>query len=144
MLAGVIAAIVLVFRASTSAPPAYALTQVAGGSYRVSLANVARGAPALNARFVQLGIRVTVVPVVAGCTASLAGPEPLSGSISTTVTVSNRNIPAGWRGYIAAERLPNGRVGLALGNTPKPIPSCFPTTLSHGIPAPAGVYRRTR
>jgi hypothetical protein len=137
LLAGVVVAMVLVLSASTSAPPAYALTQVAGGSYTVSLYDVSAGIPALNAKFAQLGIRATVVPIKAGCTASSFDPvEAAPGSLTETVTIGNRYIPPGYRGYIAAELLPNGRIGLALGDTPEPIPSCFPTTLSHGIPGP--------
>jgi len=140
VLAAAVAVVLLVLSASSSPPPAYALTRVAGGSYTVSLYNVSRGVPALNAKFAQLGIRVTVVPIVAGCTASSFDPVQASPgairSMTETVTASNRGIRPGYRGYLAAERLPNGRIGLALGATPRPIPSCFPTTTSHGIPGP--------
>jgi hypothetical protein len=111
----------------------------------VSLYDVSNGVPALNARFAELGIRATVVPVVAGCTASSFDPVELTpGSMSQTVTISNRYIPRGSRGYIAAERLPNGRIGLALGNSARPIPSCFPITTSHGVPGPASIHSHTR
>jgi hypothetical protein len=138
-LAIVLAAVVLVFGGSGSGPqPAYALTPATSGSYTLSLYDISRAVPELNAKFAKLGIRVTVVPVRAGCTASPF--EPLQagpGSMSQTVTISNRGIPAGWQGFLAAERLPDGRIGLALGDTPRPIPSCFPTTTSHGIPGRA-------
>lgn len=133
-LAVAVVAMVLVLTASTSAPPAYALTPVAGGSYTVSLNDLSTGIPALNAKFAQLGIRETVVPIVAGCTASSFDPQAGAGSMTQTVTVSNRYIPPGYRGFIAAERLPDGRVGLAQGAIARPIPSCFPTTTSSGIP----------
>ena len=139
LLAAAAIAVLLVLSASSGTPPAYALTERPDGSFTVSLYDIATGVPALNARFAALGIRITAVPVIAGCTASSFDPvqaAPLSRS--QTVTVSNRGIPAGWRGFIAAERLPSGRIDLALGDTPRPIPSCFPTTTSHGIPVPPG------
>jgi hypothetical protein len=137
VLAAVVVAVVLVLSASTSAPPAYALTRVGSGSYTVSLNDLAKGIPALNAKFARLGLRITVVPIVAGCTASSFDPvEAGPGSIRETVTVSNRYITAGHRGFLAAERLPDGRVGLAGGTVAEPIPSCFPTTTSRGIPGP--------
>ena len=116
---------------------AYALTRVSAGSYTISLNDISTGIPELNAKFAQLGIRETVVPIKAGCTASSFDPAQAgAGSMTQTVTVNNQSIPAGTRGFIAAEQLPNGRVGLAHGDTSQPIPSCFPTTTSSGIPGP--------
>jgi hypothetical protein len=145
-LAVAVAALVLVFGGSSSGPqPAYALTPAGGGSYTLSLYDISRAVPELNAKFAKLGIRVTVVPVRAACTSSPFQPlQAGPGSMTQTVTISNRGIPAGWQGFLAAERLPNGRIGLAQGDTPRPIPSCFPTTTSHGIPGPPGLPRRTR
>jgi hypothetical protein len=135
VLVAVIAAAALMLRASTGAPPAYALTGVAGGAYTVSLNDLATGIPALNARFAHLGIRETVVRVTAHCTASSFDPIQVRPEAMTrTVTVNNREIPPGYRGFIAAERLPDGRVRLAQGTTAEPIPSCFSLRTSSGIP----------
>jgi hypothetical protein len=134
LLAAAAAAIVIVLSPSTSPAPAYALTRVADGSYTVSLYDISRGVPALNAKFRQLGIRETVVPVRAGCKAPpflVASP----GSMSQTVTVTNRYIPSGRRGFIAAEKRPNGRIGLAQGTTAQPIPPCLPAKTSHATSA---------
>jgi hypothetical protein len=145
-LAATVAVVLLVLSASTSPPPAYALTQVAGGSYTVSLYDISRAVPELNAKFAQLGIRVTVVPVVAGCRSPVVlqgGPGGIT-SMSETVRISNRGIPPGWRGFLAAERLPSGLIGLAQGDTPQPIPTCYPTTVGHGIPVPPRPQRHSR
>lgn len=138
LVAAVVAAVlVLVLGASTSAPPAYALTQAASGSYTVSLNDISSGIPALNAKFAQLGIHETVVPIEADCTASSFDPvQAVSESMTQTVTVSNQSIPVGAQGFIAAEGRPNGQVLLAQGTTAQPIPSCFPSTTSSGIPGP--------
>lgn len=136
LLAAGIAAIVVFLTASAGPPPAYALTRVARGSYTVSIYDISRGVPALNAKFRQLGIRATVVPVKAGCNAPPV-VQALPGLMSETVTISNRFIPAGSRAYIAAEKLPNGRIGVAQGRTTQPIPPCFPTKTSYGIPGPS-------
>ena len=136
VLAAAVAAIVFALSASTSPTPAYALTRAADGSYRVALYDLSRGIPALNARFAQLGIRATAVPIVAGCSASSFEPEIGPGSTTESVTVRDSSIPPGTRVFIAAELLPNGRIALALGDTANPIPDCFPTRTSHGIPVP--------
>jgi hypothetical protein len=137
VLAAAVVAVLLVLSVSSSAPPAYALTRAAGGSYTVSLNDISTGIPALNAKFAQLGIRETVVPIEAGCTASSFDPVQAGpGSMTKTVTISNRSIPVGARGFIAAQQRPNGQVLLAQGTTEQPIPSCFPSATSSGIPGP--------
>jgi hypothetical protein len=136
MIAAVVVALLLILNASSGASPAYALTRTPDGSYTLSLYDISRAVPALNAKFARLGIRVTVVPVVAGCKGSFVGVIRGPGSMSETVTVGNRGIRPGWRGFLAAESLPDGHIGLAMGSTPRPIPSCFPTTTAIGIPVP--------
>jgi hypothetical protein len=134
-LVALIAAVALTLRASTAAPPAYALTKVSDGAYTVSLNDIATGIPALNAKFAQLGIPETVVPVRAHCPASSFDPVQVRAeSMAKTVTVSSRDIPRGDRGFIAAERLADGRVRLAQGTTGQRIPSCFPSKTSSGSP----------
>lgn len=140
VLTSLLAGVLLMLSGSSTTSLAYALTAVRPGSYTVSLYDVAKGVPALNAKFAQLGLRITAVPVVAGCTATTAHPVQAGpGSMTERVTVSNRGIPRGSRGFIAAETLSRGRIGLALGTTSEPIPACFPTGTSHGIAAGPGV-----
>ena len=138
VLAVAVLATVLVLTASTSAPPAYALTQVAGATYTVSLNDISTGIPALNAKFAELGIRETVVPVEAGCKASSFDPlQTRAAPMTETVTINARDIPPGYRGFIAAEQMPDGQIRLAFGTTAQPIPSCFPVTASSGTPGPS-------
>lgn len=51
------AVLVLIVSAATSTPPAYALTRHADGTATVTLNDLTRGIPALNARLANLGIR---------------------------------------------------------------------------------------
>jgi len=136
-LAAVIAVAVLVFGGTAGTPPAYALTSNGNGSYTLTLNDLTTGIPAINAKLKQMDIPATVVPVEAGCTASSFDPVQ-SGAVaaSQTVTFSSGNIPAAMQMYIAAEQAPaSGQVLFAQGTTAQPIPACFPTTTSHGIPA---------
>lgn len=121
----------LIVSATTSTPPAYALTAHADGSITISLNNLTTGIPQLNSRLQQIGINYTVIPVTHNCsftTPVLSGPGP--GSLSETITIGNVNDePAGVDGYLAAEQLPNGSIGLAIGGMKAPLPSCFSPTL---------------
>jgi hypothetical protein len=130
-LAAIAAAVVLVIGATTGAAPAYALTHNADGSITITLHDLTTGIPALNARLRQMGINYTVIPVTQNCpfsTPVLSGPGP--GSLSETITIGTQNTePAGVNAYLAAERLPNGSIGLADGGMKAPLPSCFSPTL---------------
>jgi hypothetical protein len=141
-VAAVAAAVVLILSATTNTPPAYALTSHANGTYTLTLNNLSTGIPAINAKLTQLGIPDTVVPVQAGCTATMGGPTtstpvPKNSTIPTgtlptesgsqTITLTANPLPAGSHGFIAAQQQPGGQVILAEGTTSEPIPSCFPS-----------------
>jgi hypothetical protein len=126
-------AAVLIVSATTSTPPAYALTTHADGSITVLLNNLTTGIPQLNARLHQMGINETVIPVTKNCpftTPVLSGPGP-GGALNEKITLGVKNIaePAGVDAYLAAERLPNGSIGLGIGGMKAPLPSCISPTL---------------
>jgi len=58
---------VLGVKAATTAPPAYAVTRNPDGSVTVTINEPATGMPQLNAKFAEMGINETVVPVQANC-----------------------------------------------------------------------------
>lgn len=122
------AAVVAVFAAS-AAPPAYALTQNANGTYTITINDIATGVPALNAKLKQLGIDTTAVPVTTTCTAPDGGLPLVGGwsspTMSQTITLDQANIPAGYRGVIAAYQSPSGQVDLTIATTSGSIPSCL-------------------
>lgn len=128
-LAAIGVAIVLVLGATTGATPAYALTQNSDGSITITLNDITKGIPELNARLKQMGINETVIPVTHDCpfsTPVLSGPGP-GADLSQTITISPNtpDEPTGVAGYLAAERLPNGKIGLGIGGMKAPLPSCI-------------------
>jgi len=142
-------AALLITSAGTSTPPAYALTRNADGSITVTLSDLATGIPQLNARFRQMGIDETVIPVTPSCPhlGLVAGP----GSMSETVTLSPGYADpgnAGFDGYLAAERLPDGRIAIGIGSGRPPLPSCFsPKALSvvpSNVPLDRNGHERAR
>lgn len=137
-LAAAIAVVVLVLGGTTATPAAYALTANGDGTYTVSLTNLATGIPALNAKFKQLGIRETVIPIESNCTESeLSGPFAYPGaSMSETVTVGNKWLAPGQRGFLAAKQTPEGTVLLAIGSSANPLPPCFPEKPNNGTIIP--------
>ncbi|MGH2888563.1 MAG: hypothetical protein ACRDNJ_02945 [Solirubrobacteraceae bacterium] len=136
-LAVAAAAAVLLLSGTTGTPPAYALTAQGDGTYTLTLNELSAGTiPALNAKLAQLGIDVTAVPIEAGCTDTTGiYVQEAPGSLSETVTVGNQYIDPGQHGFLAAEQLPDGHIGLAMGTTAGPIPSCFPATPAASYPS---------
>jgi hypothetical protein len=130
-------AVVLALSATTGTPPAYALTQHADGTVTVTVHDIATAIPALNARFAQMGIAETVIPVRAGCpTRGLIRYPGASMSTSLTLRSGRRNLNPGFTGVLAAERLPDGQIGLTVGATRPPVPSCYSTVpLNLHLPA---------
>jgi len=128
--------VVFVLSATTNTAPAYALTQNGDGTVTFTLNDLSTGIPALNARLTELGIRETVVPIQAGCQAHSFEPLAAPGaSMSESITVGNKWIPAGYQGFMAAKQLPNGKIAMAIGTTQQPIPSCFPDVSATSFPA---------
>ncbi len=129
-------AVALVLSATTSTPPAYALTSNADGSVTVTIHDLTTAIPALNARFAQMGIDETVIPVQANC--ATPGPVDYPGATtSETLTISpgRKNLAPGDAGVLAAEQLPDGKVAMFVGAMKPPLPSCFsnvPATVAPG------------
>ena len=131
-LAAIAATLVLVLGATTGATPAYALTHNADGSITVSLDNLTTGISQLNARLQQMGINYTVIPVTPNCTTSTPVLSAGPGTLSETITIGTTNLePPGVNGYLAAEQLPNGQIGLGIGGMKTPLPTCLsPNTMT--------------
>ena len=117
-------AITLVIGATTGTPRAYALTQNSDGTITVTLNDLTTGIPQLNARFAQMGIDETVIPVEAGCTTSGLVADP-GGQLTDTLTLTPAPTSSNVAYFLAAERLPDGSIGLSIGATTPPLPSCF-------------------
>jgi hypothetical protein len=129
-LAAIAAAVVLVLGATSGAAPAYALTRNSDGSITISLSNLTTGISQLNSRLQQMGINYTVIPVTQNCSTTTPVLNAAPGSLSETITIGNvQDEPAGVDGYLAAEQLPNGSIGLGIGGMKAPLPSCFSPTL---------------
>jgi hypothetical protein len=128
-LAAATAAAVVGISAATTAAPAYAMSQNSDGSYTVTINDLEAAIPALNAKFAQLGIEETVVPVTANCTSNV----PLDvGAAKTSDTITlypgGKWLDPGYTGVLAAEQLANGQVAMFMGALKPPVPSCFSAT----------------
>jgi hypothetical protein len=130
VVAAVVAAVVLITTAGPTTSKAYALTPNGNGSYTLTINDIATAVPQLNAAFERLGIHAKAIPVTADCVpekGTFVPPLMSSNNAPPTtesITLSNRNVPAGWTVYIAAEETPAG-VRLTLGSTAAPLPSCM-------------------
>lgn len=133
---------VVVVLATAGAPPAYALTPNANGSYTITITDIATGLPALNIKLKQLGIDATAVPVTATCSApiQIGGPGALTERIEAALSPTDvrsgpgglldltpATIPAGSEGVIAAYQSPSGQINLILWTTTGSPPSCLNT-----------------
>lgn len=140
LVAGVIAAVVLLFSALASPPPALALTRNSDGTITVTLNELSKGVSALNAEFARLHIDETAIPVLPTCRSSAgpsfpSGPRHLtSGGMSVVFTHSitfnaswdrQHRAPRGYKYIVAAKRLPNGQIVEFVGSIATPLPSCF-------------------
>lgn len=126
---GIVAATIAitgVFGATAGTAPAYALTQNADGTITVTLENLTTGIAQLNARFAQMGINETVIPVDPGCTTPGLVADP-GASMSDTLTFQPTSVgsKSNLAYFLAAEQLPDGSIALSEGATKPPLPSCF-------------------
>jgi hypothetical protein len=132
-LAAATAAAIIGIGAATSAAPAYAMTQNADGSMTITISELSTAIPELNAKFAQMGIDETVVPVTTDCTSS-SPPLPTPGSPNATAgetltfTPGRKLLPDGDTGVLSARQLSNGQVILNIGAMEPPVPSCFSAT----------------
>lgn len=144
LIAAATVAVVLALGATTSTPPAYAVTHNPNGTVTVTIRQLTgSGIAAINAKFRQMGITETAIPIKAGCkTPGIILPYA-GATLSESLTFSpsdNKHVKAPYTaGVLAAEQLPNGKVGLTVGAVKPPVPSCFSNVpLNLGpIPAPA-------
>jgi hypothetical protein len=128
VLATVSAAAVVTLAAIGGAAPAYAMTQNSDGSYTVTINDLTTAIPELNAKFKQLGIDETVVPVQAGCPTVDQVLFTFPGEKMTdtlTLEPGGKFLAPGFTGVLAAEQLPDGQVAMTIGAIKPPIPSCY-------------------
>ncbi len=124
-LSAAIIAVVVLITAGTSPQAAYALTRNPDGSITVTIRNVDAAIPALNARFRQMGINETVLPVKPRCTAAqYFGYPNASPREKLTFHPGDKHLRQGWDGVLAVERLPNGRIAMSAGARKPPLPTC--------------------
>lgn len=133
------AAIIIVVLVNAGTQPAradaYTLRHNPDGTITVTLNDVATAIPQLNAKFVQLGIQETVIPITANCHATGGPPgaqaDPYAtigpGSMSTSFTYSKHDRPAprGFKYVLAAKQLPDARIETWIGAIKPPLPPCF-------------------
>jgi hypothetical protein len=127
--AGALAATVLAFTATTSAPPAFAVTAHQDGTVTVTLNDIS-AVTALNAELARDGIRARAIPLTADCpTHGFVNPMPSGTNPSTyTITLVPREIPAGYTAVVAAGQDPSGRIELLQGALRPPVPACLNRT----------------
>ncbi len=124
LVAALAVALVLVTSGATP-PPAYALTRNADGSLTVTIRNISSAIPALNARFTEMGINETVIPVRAGCKATqYFGYPDAAPDQSLTFRPGDQHLRPGWDGVIAVERLADGHMAMSIGARKTPLPAC--------------------
>lgn len=135
VVAAATVAVVLALSATTSTPPAYALTHNSDGSVTVTIHDLTTAIPALNAKFAQMGIDETVIPVQAGCsTPGLIAAPGATMSESLTLVPGRKYLAPGDTGVLAAEQLPNEKVALTVGAQKPPLPSCFSNVPATAFP----------
>jgi hypothetical protein len=127
--AALTAAAVLGLSATTSAPPAYAVTTHPDGTVTVTLSDV-RAITALNAELSRDGIAAKAIPLTADCPIhGFPNAMPAETNPSTyTITIVPREIPPGYTAVLAAGQNASGRVELLQGALPGPLPACFNRT----------------
>jgi hypothetical protein len=124
-----------------SADQAFAVSPHPDGTVTVSIADLS-GVTGANAKLLDLGDRVVIVPVRAGCPsmASLPNPAVTPGQISGSVTGSKQNgtitvdahgIPEGDLMVLAVQQTGNG-IRMAGTLTSPPAPACVSLPTSVG------------
>lgn len=126
---GLAAAVLLALTATTSTPPAYAVTTNSDGTVTVTLNDIS-ALTGLNAELARDGIRAKAIPFTPTCpTRGFPGIMPAGTDPSTyTITIVPADIPAGYTAIVAASENASGQVELAEGARPTPGPSCLNTT----------------
>jgi hypothetical protein len=123
------AAAVLGLSASTSTPPAFAVTDNTDGTVTVKLKDIA-DLTALNAELAREGIPAQAIPLSRACPVHAPMVIMPSGTAPNTyaITIVPSQIPAGYTGVLAASQTALGRVELVMGAIKPPLPPCFNST----------------
>jgi hypothetical protein len=151
--AGLAAAAVLAFTATTSTPPAYAVTTNSDGSVTVTLNDIS-ALTGLNAELARDGLDARAVPLTATCPVHVpmvtmpAGTDPST----YTITLVPADIPAGYTAVVGATESASGQVVLVQGAVRPPIPACFNSTpavfhqidIAHASPALRAALAKAR
>ncbi len=141
-VAAATAAAVLLLSGTSGTPPAYALTVNGNGSYTLTINDLQTAIPEVNAEFAKLGVHAEAIPVTSTCAAPDTAGIPLfdygEASMSTSMTVDNANIPAGWTAFLAVEQMPDGHIAMALGTTAATLPACLNSNQPVTIGTPTG------
>jgi hypothetical protein len=122
-------AAVLAFTATTSTPPAYAVTTNPDGTVTVTLNDIS-ALTGLNAELARDGIDAEAVPLTATCP-TRAFPHPMPAGTdpsSYTIMIVPKDIPAGYTAVVAASENASGQITLVQGAWPSPGPSCINAT----------------
>jgi hypothetical protein len=129
VIAAAAAALVLLLGAATSPLPAYALVRNQDGTVTVTLHDLATAIAPVNAKFAQLGIDETVIPITDNCATKAIAMVGVSGgpAQAITLTAGRRYLLPGWHGILVAKQNPGGHVALILGAVQGQLPSCWPT-----------------
>lgn len=151
--AGLAAAAILAFGATTSAPPAYAVTTHPDGTVTVTLTDIS-ALTGLNAELARDRIPATAVPLTATCPLHAPMVTMPSGTNPSTytVTIVPADIPAGFTAIVGATENASGQVVLVQGAVRPPAPACFNSTpmpfhridLAHASPAVRAALARAR
>ena len=151
--AGLALAVALVLSATTSAPPAYAVTRNPDGTVTVTLNDIS-AITALNAALARDGLPATAVPLTASCpvhaplVAMPAGTDPST----YTITLVPADIPVGYTAIVGATKNASGQVVLLQGAIRPPVPACFNSTpialhqidMAHASPALKAALAKAR
>lgn len=135
-LVATVAAVAILSTTGTAPSAAYAVTQNPDGTIKVSIDELT-GVTGANAQLAKLGVRVTVVPVQAGCS-SVGLIAPMNPSLAATVahiegqgvTIQPKLIPAGDTLVLAARQI-GSIVGLGYKLYQGAAPTCVPSGDSH-------------
>lgn len=138
-----VAGLVLLLTVTAATPPAYALTENQDGSVTVTMRDLATAIASVNAEFASHGIDETVIPITSGCKTP---PVPIGGvtmSQSLTFVPGRKYLLPGYTGVVAAEQLPDGKVGMIMGALQPPLPTCFSTNPATVKPLGGGIVDRS-
>jgi hypothetical protein len=150
---GLALAAVLAFTATTSTPPAYAVTTNPDGTVTVTLNDIS-ALTGLNAELARDGLDARAVPLTATCPVHAPLVSMPSGTDPSTYTVTlvPADIPAGYTAVVGASENASGQVVLLQGAVRPPVPTCVnstpvpltPISMAHASPAVRAALAKAR